>query len=130
MASDRQADDETALREAVKTAKAFIAGRITPLETGRSIAALINPWHPCWDALDGANGPLSNVFVAQDDAHRVHWLGEDVELWHPNVREERRKELADAEARNREPVEEACRALIAHAAQRKASRCGLPVEPL
>jgi hypothetical protein len=74
-------------------------------------------WHPCWEALGGAHGPLSNFYVAEDLAEKVHFLGDDVERWHPDVRDEKRKELIEAEASMRAPVGEACRALIAYASK-------------
>ncbi len=71
--------DAIALRGAVEVAKAYIAGKSTPLQTGLSLLSYIDAWHPCWIALNGASGPLTALYQAQDEAHRVHWLGDDVE---------------------------------------------------
>lgn len=114
-------DHETALAEAVRLAHACIEGRLTALQTGRDMVACINPWHPAWDALGGANGPLSAFFVAQDCADRLHFLGDDVEKWHPDVREQRRMELAEAEAAATPEVLRACKALLDYSATRKVS---------
>jgi hypothetical protein len=111
-------DHETALAEAVRVARACIEGRLTALQTGREIVTYINPWHPAWDALGGAHGPLAAFFVAQDRADRLHFLGDDVEQWHPDVREERRNELAEAEATATPGVLKACHALIDYSANR------------
>ena len=109
-------DQETALAGAIRLAHACIEGRLTALQTGREMVALINPWHLAWDALGGAHGPLAAFFVAQDRAERLHFLGSDVERWHPDVREERRKELAEAEASATPDVVRACHALLDYSA--------------
>ncbi|HEY2049090.1 MAG TPA: hypothetical protein VGH03_07090 [Caulobacteraceae bacterium] len=112
-------DHETALAEAVRLAQDCIEGRLTPLQTGREIVKYVDPWHPAWDALGGAHGPLAAFFVAQDRADRLQFLGDDVERWHPDVREERRKELAEAEATVRPNVLQACHTLIDYSANRQ-----------
>ncbi len=111
-------DHETALAEAVRLAQACVQGRVTALQTGREMVAY---WHPAWDALGGANGPLAAFFVAQDKADQLHVLGDDVERWHPDVRKERRMELAEAETAATPEVPKACQALIGSAANRKNS---------
>lgn len=110
---------EAALAEAVILAHACIEGRVTALQTGLEIVRYIDPWHPAWKALGGAHGPLAAFFVAQDQAHRLHFLGDDVERWHPDVREERRKELAEAETAAAPEILKACRALIDYSATRQ-----------
>jgi hypothetical protein len=76
-------DDETALLEAAKIAVACVEGRLTPLQTGRAIVDDINPWQAAWDALGGADGKLSSFYAAMDKADELHFLGADVERWHP-----------------------------------------------
>ena len=109
--------DEIALRGAVAVAKAYIAGKGTPLQTGLSLLSYVDAWHPCWTALNGANGPLTALYEAKEEATRVHWLGDEVERWHLDVREQRRAELADAETRMAEPILQACKALVEYAAK-------------
>lgn len=112
-------DQEKALAEAVRLAHACVEGRMTPLQTGREIVKYINPWHPAWNVLGGSEGPLAAFFVAQESADHVHFLGGDVERWHPDVREARRKALATAEAAAAPQVLRACRALIDYADSRR-----------
>lgn len=113
-------DHKAALAVAVGLAHACVEGRLTALQTAREMVRYINPWHPAWEALDGAHGPLAALFVAQDHADRLHFLGDDVERWHPDVRGQRRKELADAEATATPRVLKACQALIDYTANRRA----------
>jgi len=108
----RLMDHETTLAEAVRLAHACIEGELSALQTGREMVTYINSWHPVWDAMGGAHGPLAAFFVAQDCADRLHFLGENVERWHPDVREERQNELAEAEATATPEVLKACHALI------------------
>jgi hypothetical protein len=112
-------DHEVTLAVAVRLAHACIEGRLTALHTAREMVTYINPWHPAWEALGGAHGPLAAFFVAQDQADRLHHLGDDVERWHPDVRDQRRKELAEAEAMATPNVLKACRALIDYAVSRR-----------
>jgi hypothetical protein len=108
-------DNDEALHHAVAIAQAFIEGTLTPLQTGREIVRYVDPWRPLWGALGGADGPLSAFYVAEEYADRMHFLGADVERWHPNVSEQKRIELAEAEAKMAPSVLEACRTLIAYA---------------
>lgn len=79
------------------------------------MSGIVNPWRTWWQDLGGADGPLSQLYAADDEAMNLHWLGGEVERWHPNVRDVKRQELQDAEERWREPVEAACAALLSYA---------------
>lgn len=109
-------DNRTALKKSVELAQAYIDGPLTPIEAGSAIIEYVNPWRPCWDALGGAHGALSALSLAQEHAHLLHFLGGDVERWHPNVRMAKHLELAETEAALTPRVDETCRALIAYAA--------------
>ena len=100
---------------AVAAANDFLAGCLTPLQTAVTMTRIGLVELPGWEALQGANGPLPAFYAAEDEADRLHFLGTDVERWHPDVREMKRAELAAAEAHWRAPVENACRALISYA---------------
>lgn len=110
-------DHVASLQLAVELAQDCIEGRITPLQTGRRITGYTNPWHPAWDALNGAHGPLSAFYTAGDEADRVKFLGDEVEKWHPDVGERKRAELAEAEEKMASSVLAACRALVEYAAR-------------
>ena len=109
-------DDEAAFGAALELAEACVEGTLTALQTGRDIVAYINPWAPAWHALGGAEGPLSSFYLAMDEALRLHFLGDDIEQWPPDIRPGKRLEVAQAEAKLGPRVLEACRALIGYAA--------------
>lgn len=102
---------------AVVIAQSCLDGKTSALQAAQSICHLVGPPHPIWDEMGGPHGPLSAFYVAADAADRVYFLGKDVELWHPDVREQKQIELAEAETRATFVVQEACRALIKHAGQ-------------
>jgi hypothetical protein len=110
-------DPEASLEKAVEIARESLAGRIAPLETGRLMAAYIDPWHPTWEALNGSFGPLAAFHVAADALHRLHFVGNDVKR-HAMAGEAKQRELAAAEATIRTRIHEACRALIEYAEAR------------
>jgi|SRR5580692_9922631 hypothetical protein len=110
-------DDKLDLKKAVEIAEGCLEGRLTPLQTARSILGYVGVGHAAWDAMDGGYGPLSSFYVAADEADRCYFLGEDVERWHPDVRERKRAELAEAESKMAPIVQAACRALIEYANQ-------------
>ena len=100
--------------KAVKIAQSCLDGVTTPLAASRSLRLLLGPPNPIWDEMGGAHGPLSWFYVAADEADRVYFLSSDVERWHPEVRERKRVELENAEARAAPRVRAACQALIDH----------------
>jgi hypothetical protein len=112
-------DEQAAFQEAVKLAQAFLNKEHSALETGRSMSGLGLVHLPCWDALGGAHGPLSYFYGADDDADKQHFLGNDVERWHPSVIESKRAALAEAEQYWEPLVQTACDALTKHAANQK-----------
>jgi hypothetical protein len=112
-------DDTAALRLALDAARAFQAGELTPLETARRMTGIVNPWRYWWDDLGGAGGPLSDFYAADDEGMELPWIGTDVELWHPSLREAKRAELQQAEARWEQPISAACAALAAYADARQ-----------
>lgn len=102
------------LAEAVRVARSRLGGQVTPLKAGQIVSLLIGPPHPIWDA-GGAHGVLSAFYAAADLADRVYFLSEQVEAWHPSVKEQRRADLNSAEAQAAPAVRAACRALVDHA---------------
>jgi hypothetical protein len=112
-------DEEWTFSEAVKLARAFLNKQRSALQTAVSITRLGLAHLSCWDALGGANGPLSALYGADDDADKQYFLGDDVEKWHPSVIEEKRAALADAELFWAADVRAACEALVAYAAKQK-----------
>jgi hypothetical protein len=103
------------IAEAVEIAQSCLDGETTALAASRSLSRLVGPPNPIWDEMGGAHGPLSAFYIAADEADRVYFLDQDIERWHPHVRERKRTELVEAEANATPHVREACRALIAHA---------------
>jgi hypothetical protein len=101
------------MEQAVAVAQAFLSGDVSPLEAGSRMTRVGIAQLPCWSETGGAEGPFSAFYGASDAADECHFLGEDVERWHPDVRERKRTELAEAERQWRGPVDAACRALIA-----------------
>jgi hypothetical protein len=96
----------------IELARAYLGGGISPLQVSRDITGLGLVDLPCWDATDGANGPLSALYAAADDDDDLHFLGKDIELWHIDVREQKRAAVARSDEEWREPVTVACEALI------------------
>lgn len=111
-------DDTAALNLALDAVRGFEAGDLTPLETARRMTGIVNPWGYWWDDLGGAYGPLSTFYAADDDGMKLPWIGADVELWAPTLREAKRSELRSAEARWQQPIAAACAALAQYAATR------------
>jgi hypothetical protein len=109
-------DEGTALAEAVRLARACVKGRLSVLQTARDVVAYIDPWHPVWEALGGADGPLAALHMGQDVGDQCHFLEADVERWHPDVREVRREQLAKAEATAAPDILKACHALVEYPA--------------
>jgi hypothetical protein len=100
-------DKALSLAQADEAARKCLAGLITPMQASRLLTTGFlepDPRNPMWSRFNGANGPLSGFYRAADEADRVYFLGEDVERWHPDVREQKRRELAEAEARMTPPV--------------------------
>jgi hypothetical protein len=111
-------DKALSLAQADEAARKCLAGLITPMQASRLLTTGFlepDPRNPMWSRFNGANGPLSGFYRAADEADRVYFLGEDVERWHPDVREQKRRELAEAEARMTPPVYAACKALLEYA---------------
>lgn len=96
----------------IELARAYLRGGISPLQVSRDITGLGLVDLPCWDATDGASGPISALYAAADDDDDLHFLGKDIELWHTDVRERKRAAVARSEEEWRGPVTEACEALI------------------
>lgn len=88
---------------------------LSPLETARTMTGIVSPWQSWWHDLGGVDGPLSQLYAADDEAMKLHWLSRGVEGWHPDVREAMRREVQDAEERWRQPVGAACEALLRYA---------------
>ena len=112
-------DEEWTFAEVIRLARAFLDQPRSALQTAVSITSLGLVHLPCWDALGGAHGPLSALYGADDDAEKQHFLGNDVEKWHPSLIEEKRVALADAERFWASGVWAGCDALVAYAATRK-----------
>jgi hypothetical protein len=108
-------DDRSALQLALDAARAFQRNERSPLETARIMTGIVDPWRAWWHDLGGAHGPLAQLYAAEDAAMELHWLGGEIERWHPDVREAKRRELQDAEDSWREPVAAACAALLRYA---------------
>ena len=100
------------LTYALQLAAAFLRDEETPLQAAQGIARCPLNELPCWNDLGGADGPLSALYGADDEADQHHFLGDKVEMWHPEVRERKRADLLAAEERWRKPVSEACLALV------------------
>jgi hypothetical protein len=103
---------------AVTIALEYLADRLSPLEAASRMGSLDIAWLPCWERTGGAQGPLLAFYEAADAAEKCHFLGEDVERWAPQVREQKRSELLSAEDQWREPIAHACRALLASSKSR------------
>lgn len=117
-------EDTAALRLALVAVRAFQAGELSPLETARRMTGIVNPWRYWWDDLGGAHGPLSSFYAADDEGMKLPWIGTEVELWHPSLREAKRSELQSAEARWQQPISEVCAALVQYAAARQIDEAG------
>ena len=98
--------------KAVAIATEYLRDGLSPLEAASRMRSTGVSSLPCWEGTGGPDGPLSSIYGAADEADERHFLGKDIERWHPEVREQRRTELAIAEERWRGPVDHACRALI------------------
>lgn len=97
---------------AIELAAAFLRGEETPMQTARRITRCTLRQLPCWNDLGGAHGPLWALYGADDEADQHHFLGDKVEMWHSSVRERKHAELLAAEERWRQPVSEACQAML------------------
>ena len=101
--------------DAVEIAGAFLTGRLSPLQAASKLSRMDLPSQPCCAGTGGANGPLSAIYAAAEAADKCHFLGDDVERWHPHVREQKRFELTAVDAHWRGPIDHACRSLIEYA---------------
>jgi hypothetical protein len=117
-------DDTAALRLALVTVRAFQAGELSPLATARRMTGIVNPRRYWWDELGGAHGPLSSFYAADDAGMKLPWIGLDVELWHPSLRETKRAQLQSMEAQWQQPISAACAALSEYAATRQIEEAG------
>jgi hypothetical protein len=100
------------MQRIIELARAFLKGNISPLQVSRDITRLGLADLPCWDATGGAHGPLSALYGAADDQDDLHFLGNDIELWHIDVRERKRAAVLSAEGEWRASVTDACEALV------------------
>lgn len=121
-ADAKNIEHAASLQKAAKIAQDCLDRRITPLQAARDLLRNVGIDHPAWHALGGGYGPLSALYVAADEADRLHWLGDDVERWHPSVREQKRAEVAAAEAAAMPDMHAACRALIEYARRSAAEK--------
>lgn len=101
--------------EAANIASAMLEGRLRPLQAALRLAPYVDPALPIWAATSGAHGPLSMIYAACDEADRIGFIGDNLDAWHPDVRDQKQRELAEAEERLAEPIRVACRAIIAYA---------------
>lgn len=106
------------IKAAANIASAVLEGRLRPLQAALRLVPHVDPAQPIWEANKGAHGPLAMIYAACDEADRIGFIGENIEAWHPDVRDQKQSELAEAEERLAEPIRIACRAIIAYASSR------------
>ncbi|MBD8903032.1 hypothetical protein MBTS_12380 [Methylobacterium bullatum] len=99
---------------ATEIATAYLEGRIRPLSAAIAILRYVDAWQPVWLATNGATGPLSAIYAASDEADRIGFLGDYEERWHPDVRSQKRAQLAEAEDRLAKPMMAACQAILSY----------------
>jgi hypothetical protein len=120
------------LMEATEISTAYLEGRVRPLQVAIRLCQYIDPWQPIWEATKGAAGPLSNLYLAADEADRIGFIGDNEELWHPDVLPRKRAELAEVEARLEQPVRAACHPrlrVLERFRSRRRSKFGLTCDP-
>jgi hypothetical protein len=104
--------------EAAKIASAMLEGRLRPLQAALRIVRYVDPARSVWEDTKGAHGPLTAIYMACDEADRMGFIGENLDMWHPEVRDRKQSELAEVEARLDEPIRIACQAILTYAATR------------
>jgi hypothetical protein len=108
--------------KAAEIASAYIEGRLSLLQAAVQLRSFIEPSQPIWAYTKGANGPLTAIYVASDEADRIGFLGDNEELWHAEVLDQKRAELAKTERRLAASFGAACLAIIEYASSQTGDR--------
>lgn len=88
----------------------FRAGELSPLQTARRLHSVFE--FSLERDRDFASRWPQALTAANAEATVQYFIGKDVDIWHPDLREQKRAQLNAAEERWRTPVEEACSDLL------------------
>jgi hypothetical protein len=102
-------------------ASAYVQGRLRLLKAALLLQGCSDLWLVSWNATGGPAGPLAAIYIAADVADRIGYFEGDAVRWHPEVRDKKLAEFAEAEARLARQFEAACQVILGAATSRDAA---------